>query len=202
MLAQPPSGPSTNGTPAGPDPFDVAALRLPQGPGAAVGVKKLLLNVPHRKPDKAWFVRCHPGEDYRILVGTLDLKEDREIYLVAPALRAELETEATYRRKLLVTAINRQGLVFLWEANMPEEGGRKDSWSQSMLEAMDMATRKWVRVIANVSGGYYDVYEAQAALTEPEWPTATLGELLRLSFKDHYINSMDHPVLRRLRGEV
>jgi hypothetical protein len=193
---------SANGTTAGPDPFDVEALRLPQGPGAAIGVKRLLLNVPHRKPDKSWFVRTHTAEEYRIVVGVLELKEDREIYLVAPALRAELETEPTYRRKLLVTAVNRQGLVFLWETTLPEEGGRKDNWGRSALEALDLASRRWIRVVANLVGGAYDVYEAAASLADPEWPTVPLGELLRLSFKDHYIDSMDHPTLRKLRGEV
>jgi hypothetical protein len=194
--------PSTNGTPVAPDPYDVETLRLPQGPRAAAGVRKLLTNLPCRKPDKSWFVRCHPSEAYRITVGVLDLKEDREIYLIAAPFRAELETEPTYAEKTLALAINRQGDPFLWEVTLPREANRKDTWGRSALEAMDLATRKWVRVASNMSAKAYDIYEAVVSLPEPQWPDLSLRDLLRLSFRDHTIDSVDHPVWRRLRGEV
>src|SRR5262245_49032803 len=57
----------TNGTaPSGPDPFDPAALRLSEDHAANLGVKKALLTVPVRKPDKSWWVRVHPDEKYRL----------------------------------------------------------------------------------------------------------------------------------------
>ena len=65
-----------------------------------------------------------------------------------------------------------------------------------------MATKGWVRVTANMSLSAYEVFEAQAQLSELEWPAVTMGELLRIAFKDRYILSLDHPVLRRLRGEA
>ena len=33
-------------------------------------------------------------------------------------------------------------------------------------------------------------------------PEESLGELLKIAFKSRYIDSFDHPVLKRLRGEV
>src|SRR5262245_56173499 len=42
---------------AAPDPFDPGSLRLSQSFAACLGVKKALVTVPVRKPDKAWFVR-------------------------------------------------------------------------------------------------------------------------------------------------
>ena len=59
-----------------------------------------------------------------------------------------------------------------------------------------------MRVVANLSLGAYDVFEAGGQLGEPEWPTPTFGELLRVAFKDRFITTLDHPILRRLRGEV
>jgi hypothetical protein len=50
--------------------------------------------------------------------------------------------------------------------------------------------------------GAYDVFQAQGHLSEPEWPQLPFGELLRIAFRDRYISTPDHPVLRRLRGEV
>jgi hypothetical protein len=187
---------------AGPDPFDPASLRLTQDFVATAGVKKALLSVPVRRPDKSWFCRVHPDPNYRLPVAVVELKEDREVYLIAPALRAELATEPTFRIKMLATAVNRQGVVFLWECSMPRPDGRADEWGRTALEALELATKCWVRVVANMSLGAYDCYQAEGQLSEPEWPTASMGELLRIAFKDRYINSMDHPVLRKLRGEV
>jgi hypothetical protein len=169
---------------------------------ATAGVKKALLSVPVRKPDKSWFCRVHPDPTYRLPVAVIELKEDGEVYLIAPALRGELVTEATFKVKMLATAINRQGVVFLWEGKMPRSDGRADEWSRTALEALEMATKVWVRVVANMSLGAYDCYQAGGQLNEPEWPTTTMGELLRIAFKDRYIDSLDHHVLRKLRGEV
>jgi hypothetical protein len=71
-----------------------------------------------------------------------------------------------------------------------------------MLEAIELATRSWVRVAANMSAGCYDVYRAGGQLSEPEWPDLTFQAILRIAFKGRFIDSLDHPVLRQLRGEV
>jgi hypothetical protein len=194
--------PTEQTPPAGPDPFDAAALRLPSDFNAAVGVRKVLLSVQVRKPDKAAFVRVHPDEAYRLQTCVVELKEERESYLVARHLWPDLAMEATFRPKLLVTAITRQGTVFLWELNLPRADGRVDEWTRTALEAVNRAVTRWVRVTANMGLGAYDVCEATGALGEPEWPAISFNELLKLAFRDRFINDPNHPVLRRLRGEV
>ena len=177
---------------------------MPSDFSATVGVKKALLAVPVRKPDKGWWVRVHPGETYRLPMAVLELRQERgtETFLLAPALREELAAEPVFRVKLFATAINRQGIIFLWEANLPRPDGRADEWSRTALEAVELATRGWVRVAANMSLGAYDVFQAPGQLAEPDWPATPFAELLRVAFKDRYIDSPDHPVLRRLRGEI
>ena len=59
---------------------------------------------------------------------------------------------------------------------------------------------KWVRVSANQSLGAYEVLVAENCITEPEWPEHTLQELIRIAFKDRIVDSVDHAVVRRLRG--
>jgi hypothetical protein len=39
-------------------------------------------------------------------------------------------------------------------------------------------------------------------LSVPEWPDTPFADLLRIAFKGKFIDSISHPVLRRLRGEV
>jgi hypothetical protein len=188
--------------PAAPDPFDPAALRISQTFGAGLGVKKTLLSVPVRKPAKDWWVRAHPSEHYRLPTYVIELKEDHETYLVASALWPELATEATLRPKLLATAISRQGVLFLWPLNLPREDGRADEWTKTALEALDLATKGWVRVVPNMLLGAYDVLTTSASLPEPEWPPLPFGELLHVAFRGREIETAEHPVLRRLRGEV
>jgi hypothetical protein len=48
--------------------------------------------------------------------------------------------------------------------------------------------------------GAYDVFEGSNDLPEPSWPEVSFKEILRIAFKDNYIETPDHPVLRRLRG--
>jgi hypothetical protein len=169
-----------------------------------MGVKKALLSVPVRKPDKAWFVRVHPEEGYRLQTAVIELKEDRggETYLVASSLWPELAAEATFSPRALFTAINRQGVLFLWPIRLPTPDGRVDEWSRTALEAANLATKGWVRVAANMSLGAYEVSQATGQLGDPEWPQVPFRELLRVAFKDRFIDDLNHPVLRRLRGEV
>jgi hypothetical protein len=65
-----------------------------------------------------------------------------------------------------------------------------------------MAREKWVRVVANMHLGAYDVFYSTADVPEPKWPEQSLAELLRVAFRDRFIETFDHIVLRKLRGEV
>jgi hypothetical protein len=175
-------------------------LRISQDFGASLGVKKALLTVPIKKPSKEWFVRTNPK--LRIETCVLELKEDREVYLVAPTLWQELASESTFGPRALYAAMNRQNVLFVWPIRLPGTDGKLDDWNRSALEAASMAESKWVRVASNMALGAYDVFEATADWPEPDWPELTLNEILRIAFKGRVIESLDHPTLRRLRGEA
>jgi hypothetical protein len=184
------------------DPFDPERLKLSQDFASSVGVKKELLTIPARKPSKEWFVRAHPDPKMRLETGVIELKEDREIFIVDPSLWSVLSKESTFSPRLFVTAVNRQGVLFLWPIRLPGADGKLDEWSKSSLEAVNIAQEQWVRVAANMSLGAYEVFTAPGALSEPEWPEKSLRDLLSISFKDRLIDSLDHTVLKKLRGEV
>jgi hypothetical protein len=76
-----------------PDPFDPENLRLDQSFVETSGVRKLLTTVPVRKPNNQDFIRIHPGETYRLTAAVIELKEDREIYLVLPTVAAQFPGE-------------------------------------------------------------------------------------------------------------
>ena len=179
--------------------FDLESLRVSQDFVKDSGVKKLLTTVPVRKPNRQDFVRVHHDSSYVLDTMLLNLKEERETYLVAPSFREEIPQELTHTRLALAT--NRQKVLFLWQLRLPGSSGKTDAWSMSALEAYEEAKKNWVRVSANMSLGAYDIYEALENLSDPEWPDESMDEIVRIAFRNSFIDSYDHPVLRRLRGE-
>jgi hypothetical protein len=181
-------------------PFDPAMLRLDQSYADTVGVKKHLKTVPVRKPHRTWFVRVHPDPNYRLTpAAIIEEKDDREVYLVTPQIALEFPDEFT--PVTLFTAINRQGVLFLWPVRLPGLDGKYSEWSRSAMEAAEMAMRVWTRVRANMSLGAYESAEATGRLSEPEWPFP-FPEILKVGFRDRIVDRTDHPVLQRRLGLV
>src|SRR6516164_9157269 len=76
------------------DEFDPANLRLDPEYLRSGGVKKLLTTVPVRKPNKQDFIRVHPVPDYRLCgVAMIELREDRETYIVRPSYAQGLDPQ-------------------------------------------------------------------------------------------------------------
>ena len=191
----------TTKTSPAPNPFDPAALRLDQSFAETVGVKKLLTTVPVRKPNRQDFVRVHPDPAYRLTpAAIIELKEDREVYLVSRDMARELPNEFT--AAILFTAINRQGVLQIWPVKLPGPDGKHNEWHRSLAEAAEMAMDRWLRVTANMSLGSYEVFEATGDLPDPIWPDLPFQEILKIAFRDHLVDNIDHPLVRRLRGAI
>lgn len=183
------------------DPFDLSQLRLDQSFVNVGDVKKILTTIPVRKPSKEWFIRTHPDPTYRLPTCVLELKEDNEIYLVRRELWDHLLGESAFVPKILVPTINRQGVLILWPIRLPGSDGKLDDWNASAMDAADRAKNVWLRIQSNRSLGAYEVYEAGSQDKEPIWPKEAFGELLKIAFKNRLIENLNHPVLKRLRGE-
>jgi hypothetical protein len=181
------------------DPFNPAALRLDQSFADTVGVKKLLTTVPVRKPNRQDFVRVHSDPQYRLTpAAIIEVKEDREFYLVLPSIAQQLAGEFDVRTLFLT--INRQGVVHLWPIKLPGPDGKHNEWPRSEAVAAERAMELWVRITANKSLGAYEVREATGELPEPDWPAFSFEEILRIAFRDHIVDRVDHPLVQRLRG--
>jgi hypothetical protein len=189
---------ASTSTPA--DPFDPASLRISSAAVPSYGVKKLLLTIPVKKPDKQIHVRVHPSADYRLLTAVIELRADNEVYLVSPNLREVLATEITL--VTLFTAMDRPGNLFLWYVKMPKEDGRPNQWTLSALDVAEEAMKAWIRVLPNQTLGVYEAFRAESILPEPEWPDLKLNEILKIAFRDRFIESLDHPVIAKLQGRA
>ena len=185
-----------------PNPFDnLSALRLDQSYADTVGVKKLLTTVPVRKPNRQDFVRVHPEPMYRLTpAAIIEVKEDREVYLVTPNMAQALPGE--FSTVTLFTTINRQGTLHLWPVKQPGPNGKHNEWHRSAAEAAERAMKKWVRVTASMSLGAYEIFEASGDLPEPVWPDFSFEEILKIAFREHIVDRTDHALVQRLQGIV
>ena len=157
--------------------------------------------MPVRRPHSQEFVRTHP--EFR-LPGTaiIELKDDRESFLVVPTVAATMSPGDFVVKDLFLT-LSRQNVLYVWPVPVPKADGRGrgNAWHITAREAAVLATTQWVRLTANMALGAYEVSVATAKLPEPEWPTdKSFNDILRIAFKDRLIETVDHPVIQRLLG--
>jgi len=179
----------------------LSELRLSQSFVEQAGVKKLLTTVPVRKPHKQDYFRVHPDAAFRDQFAFIELKnDDREHYVVMPGIAAAVSTETV--NKTLYTAINRQGVIFLWPVPLPTPDDRRvNDWHRTAREGAARSVDRWIRLVPNMALGANEIFEAPSGTPDPVWPEHSFEELLAIGFRDRIIQSLDHPVLKRLRGE-
>jgi hypothetical protein len=179
---------------------DLDKLRLSFGSASFAGAVEILSKVPVRKPQKQEFVRVHPDDAMMLASAIYEDKETRDFYFVAPNMMPIMLGVAS--PAILVTALSRQNVTFIWPVKVANDNGNQNDWFDTAQQGCELAKKKWVRLAADMSLGGYRIYEAQGQLSEPEWPAKTLQELLEVAFRGKVIDSEDHPVIRRLRGLV
>lgn len=185
------------------DPFgDLESLRLSQDFVSQTGVKPLLSSVAVRKPNRQEFIRVRPGDEWQFDAGCLTENSTKDIYLVHASLVEELRGDV--KPTCLRASISRGSKTpFLWPIGLPGPDGQWNSWHASAATAASLAEENWLKVTSDRNANTYRTHLAEATYPEPEWPVdLSLKELIGLAFKDRIIDSIDHPVLRRLRGEI
>jgi len=180
--------------------IDFEQYRLSQNFEDLVGIKKETLVVPVRKPNRQSWIQIHPGEDWRMAVALIEIKEDSEHYLVDPKIYPELAEECM--PKYLFTCQTRQKVIFLWPIRMPGPDGRVDHWNESALQIVNEYAGRWIRVSSNRSLGAYDVNFPEVPYDPPNWPTEGFTSLLEKAFRGKIIQSLTHPIVKMLRGQM
>jgi hypothetical protein len=189
-------------TPIGPDPYDPAVLGMSQDFVGEAQVKKQWDIIRVEKPNKARVFRVHADPTFRLKTLLLVLKEDNESYLVLPHLREHLANEGTCGVFALLPCVSKQGTPFIWPIRMADSEGKWNIWHQSAWQIAERAMVRWARMQSNRDAGHYVAEYDQRHLEQqqlPAWPDLTLADWLRLAFRGYTIDSLDHPILRRLR---
>jgi hypothetical protein len=180
------------------DPFDPSRFVI-RATDSLMKAEQLLTKISVGKPPKTSFVMASSDPNLTIQVGILELMAERESYLLTPDALCGVDPKLV-RMSVLTLSVDRMGNPFLWETRQPDVAGNDTDWAESMRIALSEAKKHWVRVVANMAMGAYDLFVAPGDLSEPEWPKYSMGELLKAGFSGRIIDSPEHPVLLRLRG--
>lgn len=186
--------------PETPDPFDPSSLHLGADFSEGLGVRKVISTIPCRKPNKSEWFAVRPGTEWRLQTAVLEVENgvDRATYLVARNLWTDLHGEIS--PALVVTCTNRAGDLFLWRVKLPGPDGRTNTWTESALRIAQAAETTWCRMVADTSNGHYTHYVPSAELPLPKWPDLDFHQILKIAFRDKFIESADHAIVRQLRG--
>lgn len=163
-----------------------------------VEIEDVSFEISVRKPKKHEFFKVHPDTTFRVDTKVLHFGPENRFYIVVPPLWKELSEELSIVK--MVTCINQNREVFLWPIKL--NTGSASSWTSSALSAMDIAVEHWVRLNADVSAGRYKVQKAVSSLGNPEWTKESFLNLINKAFEDFQITSLDHPVVKKLRGKL
>lgn len=182
------------------DPFDPVQFAASGTIVDGFGIVKEMVACPVRRAGKQEFFRIHPGEEFQLRAFILEFRDEGETYLVMPGVAAELPGET--RLVSLRLAVTRQGSIFLFPIPEPKIDGRETGWGPSLRAATAKAEKDWVRVIANMNQGAYDVYVAPSKLGNPVWPEKSMRDILAIAFGESFIiRDGGHPVIKRLLGQ-
>src|SRR5260370_10131441 len=93
------------------NPFAPESLRLDLNVTEGLGVKKVVATIPVRKPNNQDYIRVHPSPGFRLPVALIELKDDREVYLILPNIARDIP--AASFAATMYTPITRPRIRFL-----------------------------------------------------------------------------------------
>jgi hypothetical protein len=161
------------------------------------GIKIVATKIPIQKPRKQTWICTHPDETKRITVAVIEYGDQKDIYIAGKKVIDDLVGEHVL--KTLVLSVTKQGDYFFLPIKLPDAGGFIDSWNESLAEIVDRYKGQWIRILPNQGMGRYDVVISNNAAA-PIWTDEPFESLLKKALKDRIINSLDHFVVKSLKG--
>ncbi len=150
-----------------------------------------LSKIEIRQPRKAEFFRVHP-EHRSPALGVVT--SNQQTFIVDPTVVEDIQDDVKIVE--LYTAINRDGEKFL--LSVPYDS--TNSWNASARQVAEAAKTSWVRRDAKQAQGQYVATMALGELDDPQWGEQTFEDLFGAAVKGRHIDSLEHPVVKQLRG--
>ena len=180
-------------------PESILGMRLPASELEGFGTKLVRPKIIVSKPPKDQFVRVKSGADYWIPFGLLEVDRTSSFYLVAPgAVRTWMLEEGikSFFDCILCLAVTRHGEPRVWPLKQTD-----NPWHATAREIAEMAKKGWVKLVSDQTAGYYVAGTASNQSKKPAWPEESFGEILEKAFAGRIIDSLDHEVIKELRGD-
>ena len=177
---------------------DLSSLRLSSEVTEGIQSTRIVTSVSFASPGSKGFFRSRGTAlgPFAILTDP----DSKDVFVLPE--KTIVEAMGQHRLAYVFAAITRLNDPFFVVRKVSQDG-RENPWSTSLEIAIQESRCKWVRATANMSAQRYDVFIAKGDLPEPEWPEGKSNEdLLRMAVGDRIIRTSDHPVLKKLRGEV
>lgn len=188
-------------------PFDFEVLRVTES--SPIVVKRLLNSITVKKPGSGVeFFRIRPEAEWKFPTYILDLSSSSEgdgKFLLDPALYPEVIETKKLKLVTIFTGITYgSGEIFLSDISQPDAEGKDHEFNRTRRLAYKAAETQWVKLQRNDSIGAYDTVLVISKLPEPEWPEEpeNMVKAIELAFKDKFIDDHNHPILKKLRGEL
>jgi hypothetical protein len=187
------------------DPFDLDNVRYPEAEftHGDVDAEKTTTTIRVRKPvsNKEW-IRVHPGQDYQLSASLYERESPDsarpEQWLVPKPFR-HLFNEKALTPVVLRLAVTSLDTPFLWPVKQPRKGLR-DNYHRSLDQVIESAETVWTMLEWSNVNRAYDFWPAPGDLGDPQFPTGSMQDLLRLGFNGRAIDRPDHPVVLEHQG--
>lgn len=186
--------------------IDVSALVIDQTYSEGVIGGHKVFKLKERKPTKHEWFRVNPEPDYnQVLWGFVhECGGEKVTYLTNPEIAQYLESHGAECRPLHTRICCSKTLVpFLWTIAGPTASmaGRETPWLNNQLEAAHRAEKTWVRLQWNAPEMQHDIYENPQIVVEPKFPEKTHQEIITEIFKEKFLASIDHPVVKDITSQ-
>lgn len=195
------------------DPYSaVKHLLVPTGLGTSLPTQRVRTHIKVERPAPTSWFRVYPvwgpwDDAFRIFI--YECQGDIPSQLVEPHVVSE---DLGLKIKRPTLYVDRSGELRLWLIAGGSYSGAApraapSSWETTAIQAAEIARTAWVRISSNKSAGIYDIHRVREGVVVPEPDWSGFGDLdpvtiLGLAFgADRRIASVDHPILKTLRGE-
>jgi hypothetical protein len=202
MPARDVSGAKPQPSNAPPDPFDPMSLGISTEYAAAIN-EQTSTKPEGRRPNEQEYFRVSPLPEHRLPVASIADKQDNgKVYIISgPILDAvKAEFPRLVRAVLIVTAQTLIGTILAWPVPLAEDRGGK--WNSQQRVASEQGKMMWTNMASNHSRAQYDISTVDNP-KEVDWKSfPPFAEILRQAFSERLIDSIDHPLLKKLRGKI
>ena len=163
-----------------------------------LGIKTTQLVVAMRRPRKdEWFI-AHPSSKNPVYLHKPSQESGAardEAYVLNAATARTIPEVVT--PAYLVLCANRTGAAFFWPVRQPDPANA-NSWHVSALSALEIARKRFIRLVSDPGSGGYRVVETDEDLPKPDFGKLNERELLSTLLGKIGIKTPEHEVIRRI----